>query len=104
MGRPDTATILRDTPASTAGGWSSTYVAVGTTACRLTPASLAPAEMIAAAELASITRWFLNVPPGTDIRPRDRVTVQGTTFEVLGGYQPGSWNIADIHILAEVTR
>lgn len=105
MGRPDTATILRSKPTSGPGGPTETYVTVGTTPCRLTTSpTTTPSEMLAAGQLASITHWLLNVPPSTDIQPRDRVTVQGVTFEVLGGYAAASWNISDSYILAEVQR
>lgn len=103
MGRPDTAHILRDTPTSGPGGWTSTYVEIATAPCRLTTSpQTVPSEMVAAGELASVTHWLLNVPPDTDIIARDRIIVQGVTFEVLGGYQAASWNIADSYVLAEV--
>lgn len=103
MGRPDTAHILRSTPTSTAGGWAQDFVEIGTCPCRLTTSpQTVPSEVVAAGQLASITHWLLNVPPDTDIIARDRVTVQGVTFEVLGGYQAASWNIADTYVLAEV--
>lgn len=102
---PDKATILRNTSVNGAGGSSSDYLPVGTTICRLTTSlTTTPSEVEIAAELASVTHWMLNVPADTDIKPSDRVQVQGITFEVVGGYKAASWNISDTHILAEVQR
>jgi hypothetical protein len=104
MLRPQTATVLRDSPSSRPGGWASTYITIGTTPCRLTAnPSATPTEVEAAGEMASITHWMLNVPPGTDIQPRDRIVVGAVTYEVIGSY-PGFWKVLDSHILAEVQR
>jgi hypothetical protein len=102
---PDTATILRPTTASTPGGFSQNFVPVGTTPCRLYASVLASGgEQISAAELASTMVYTMTMPPGTDVQPRDRVQVQGTTFEVIAIKGASSWNISDSATLKEIRR
>lgn len=103
---PDTASVYRATPTSTAGGWSqwpSNPPVHHTTKCRLVslPAAI---EENAAAELASITHWKLVVPANTDITARDRVGVSGHMFEVAGGMAADSFNVIDIYYLTEILR
>jgi hypothetical protein len=105
MGRPDVATILRSTSAASSGGYSQNYATIASVPCRLTTSIYTvPGEQLGAGQLVSVTRWLLNVPPNTDIRPSDRIMVQGETFEVLGGFGAASWNIADTYSLAEIKR
>lgn len=100
---PDTATILRNAPTSSAGGWSQNFVSVGTSKARLVGLT-APIEETAAAEIASVSRWRMVVPPGTAIRPSDRVQINGQTFEVQGAITGDSFNITDTFYLTEILR
>lgn len=100
---PDTATILRNTPSSTPGGWSQSFVVVGTSPCRLVGIT-APTEQLAAAEIASVTHWRLEVPAGTNIKPSDRVQVTGSTYEVLGAFGSKTFGVTDTFYLAEILR
>lgn len=100
---PDTATILRLTAASTAGGHSETYAQVGTTQCRLTASVLSGGtEQMGAGQLVATMAYTMTVPPGTDIRDSDRIVCQGTTFEVLAGKRVASWNLSDSYTLEEI--
>lgn len=105
---PDVADILRAATTRTAGGYSQSpdpWPTVATTRCRLTTSlTTVPSEQPGATQLVSITHWMLTVPSGTDIRPSDRIQVQGATFEVLGGFQSGTLNITDTYSLAEIQR
>lgn len=101
---PDTATILRyPTATSGPGGWSQDYEAVATTRC-LFLGLPAPSEQTAGAELASLARWKLVVPNGTDIQPSDRIQINGKTLEVAGGFSQDTWTIVDTYYLEEVRR
>lgn len=120
---PDTAVVLRPTTVSTAGGWTPTYVqpttqlmsaqilalfpsiAPGTTLCRLTASVLSGgSEQTAAAELASMMAYTMTMPPNTDVQPKDRVQIQGTTLEVISIKGSASWNLSDSASLMEVRR
>lgn len=100
---PDTATVLRSTPTSSAGGYSQNFLPHHTTQCRLL-GTTAPVEAIAAAEIASISRWRMTVPVGSDVLPEDRVSCNGHTFEVAGKIDGNSFNITDTWYLEEIRR
>jgi hypothetical protein len=100
---PDTATIQRNTPVSTAGGWGQAFTTVGTTKCHLSP--IGPSsEALAADELAAVTKWLLTTPVATDIRPSDRILCNGKTFEVSGGTGNKTWEITRNFYLTEILR
>ena len=102
---PDVATIYRATTTRTAGGYaqSDPWPVAGTTRCRLTTSlTTVPSEQPGASQLVSITHWMLTVPAGADIRRSDRIEVQGTLFEVLGGFQSSTLNVSDTYSLAEI--
>lgn len=103
LAMPDTAVILRRIGTNSSGGTGGSYLPVGTTRCRVT-ASLAANEPIIAAELASLTRYQMVVPDGTDIRPSDRIVYSGKTFEIQGGSAVSSWNMSEDWFLTEILR
>lgn len=82
---PDAVTILRATTSSNRYGtteesWSSpTSIA---TRGHLQPASTDEAQSTDRDAVAS--SWLLFLPPGTDVRPTDRVQVGGATYRVAG--------------------
>ena len=53
-------------------------------------------------EAAGQDEIALTVPAGADIRRSDRIEVQGTLFEVLGGFQSSTLNVSDTYSLAEI--
>lgn len=101
---PDTATILRTTAVRTpTGGYTQDFLPVGTTPCRLTASILSGGnERSAVGELVPTMGYTLTVPPGTDIKARDRVQVSGTTFEVNAIKGAASWNLSDSATLTEI--
>jgi hypothetical protein len=102
---PDTATILRLTATSTAGGHSQSYGSIGTTPCRLSASVLSGGnEQSVAEQLAGIMAYTLVVPAGTDIKPSDRIQVSGRTFEVQAGKTVASWNLSDSWTMTEIQR
>ena len=120
---PDTAVVLRPTGGSTAGGWGQNFAPVttpivsaavqaqfpnivpGTTPCRLTASVLSGgSEQTAGAQLASTMAYTMTMPPDTDVRPSDRIEIQGTTLEVVAVKGAASWNLSDSATLMEVRR
>lgn len=120
---PDTAVIQRPTASNSAGGQSQHFlpvptqlvtpqilalfpsIAPGTTPCRLTASVLSGgSEPNLAAALASTMAYTMTMPPGTDVQPRDRVLIQGTTLEVISIKRAASWNLSDSASLMEIRR
>lgn len=100
---PDTATILRNTSARTAGGYSQAFASVGTTPCRLTASVLSGGdEQMGAGQLVPIMAYTLTVPTGTDIRSSDRIQVGAAVFEVSAGKREASWNMSDSYTLQKI--
>jgi SPP1 family predicted phage head-tail adaptor len=84
---PDTATITRYTEGArdVRGDRPVTWQVVATVPCRIADSALGGglAEVVTAMEtLSSQSRYDLTVPYDTDIQGKDRVTVNGTIFEV----------------------
>lgn len=120
---PDTATVLRPSPGSTPGGWGQNFapvssrivstavlaqfpsIAPGTTPCRLTASVLSGgSEQGGGSQLASTQGYTMVMPPDTDLKPSDRVEVQGKTLEVIAVKGAASWNLSDSATLMEITR
>lgn len=100
---PDTATILRNTPARTSGGSTPGYASVGTTRCRLSASVLGGGnEQVAAGQLVSVMGYTLVVPPGTNIKNSDRIQVGSSVFEVISGKTDASWNMSDAYTLQKI--
>lgn len=99
----DTASIMHPSPTSAAGGFNEAFPVTGTVKCRLVGVT-GPIEQTAAAELASVTRYRLEVPDGTVIHPIDRVSVNGKLFEVAGGLTGETLNVTDTYYLVEILR
>lgn len=107
---PDTASVYRVAATSSAGGWSQwpTNWPTGATPDHTTKCHLSPigpsSEALAADEVAATTRWLLETPAGTDIRPSDRIICNGKTFEVNGGTGSKTWEIKRNFYLTEILR
>jgi hypothetical protein len=98
-----TATIKRNTGARNSGGYAQNFVTVGTTPCLMTASVLGGgAESESAGQLVATMQYTLTVPGGTDIKPRDRIVVGGTTFEVLACKRSDTWNTSDSATLVEI--
>ncbi|MBI4496310.1 MAG: head-tail adaptor protein [Chloroflexi bacterium] len=92
---PDTAVVQRVTrTADDMGGFTESWAAAGTAACRVAPlGSRTPEERVFAERIAPDVPWVITLPQGTDVTAEDRVTVGARTFEVLGVLAPRSWEI-----------
>ncbi len=100
---PDIASIMHPSPASAAGGFNESFPVTGTTPCRLAGLT-GPIEQTAAEQIASVTRWRLEVPDGTVIHPIDRVSVNGKTFEVAGALNKETLAVTDTYYLVEILQ
>lgn len=102
---PDTCTITRIKYTSDQqGGEQLDWPTVATNVpCRLRPGGGATEEIVAAG-LASVSRWTLTVPALTDILPKDRVLLNGVTYEVVINWGPASWEIDRQCLLIEIQR
>ena len=80
--RMETASVLRNTPASDgAGGETEAWAQVGAFPCELVRLGQGN-EAVEADKIASLTHWELRFAVGTDVRVRDRISVSGRTYEV----------------------
>lgn len=82
---PDRCSILRNQPEDDGqGGWTDSYQDVATRVpCRLAriPTQTDP-ERATSGVLLATQQYRLYLPAGTDLRPADRVSVNGLTLEV----------------------
>lgn len=76
-----TATITRNDGAD---NWATIATNIP---CRAV-ASRLPQELTIAGELRSVVPWLVNLPTGTDIGSKDRLTIAGRTFEVVAPVDP----------------
>lgn len=93
---PDGGTVYRYTGAADGqGGETQTFAAVGTAACRISPArdlASSATEPVAGDKLTSVTEWIVTFPQGTDVLAADQVRSGGRTFEVVGALAR-SWEL-----------
>lgn len=83
----DTAEIMRTTlVTNAAGGQTETETVVATVPCRLQEqraASVIGQERAEGGRVVAVTEWRAFLPAGTDVRPADRLLVNGTRYEVI---------------------
>ncbi len=92
---PDSGTITRATLSSDgAGGQSESWGTGSTVSCRLGRLGQSGEERAIAERLTGVTPFVVTVPTGTDIRPEDRITIAGRTFEVAAVLATGAWETA----------
>jgi hypothetical protein len=73
------------------GGFSESYVAMGTVACHIWPARYSN-EQVAGAQVQSIANWRVAVPVGTDIREIDYGQYNGTaTYQIIAVPKDVTW-------------
>jgi hypothetical protein len=82
---PDTATRSRPTAASdNQGGLLPGAPDTGLTfPCRLQAAPAESQETVEEGRVVAVMTWKLQCPHGTDLSPKDRVLVNGGTFEII---------------------
>ena len=94
---PGTAVILSGSAtADGLGGQTVAFSASGTVACRMSPVGQdgSGGENVAGGEFTRASDWVMTVAYGTDVDGDDRVTYDGTTYEVLYYDAPRSWGIS----------
>lgn len=96
--RPETATILRPTTVSDdAGGHTGAWIEVETVSARVRSQGMQPWEKLdrIGGRVLSVSVFLIAVPPGTDVRPSDRIRVDtlDRTYEVIGTNGPESYEV-----------
>jgi hypothetical protein len=101
---PGTAVIWRPTESSDGqGGITLTYAAVGTTDCRLSPASMGR-EQVIAEKLTAIAPWMITLTQGTTVVESDRIIISGAgTFEVAAVLSARSYEVHRRILCTEAT-
>ncbi len=101
---PATAQIIRSVPfADGAGGTTMTDSVIGVCPVRIGQASQSQLAVYAD-RLVGLTGVTLTVPVGTAVQPRDRLIIEGRTFDVIGAPDGGAWATAVRLMATEVTR
>lgn len=103
MARPEPCLIQRVDPKNrTALGVTEDWPTVETTTCRvLTPRSM-PQEDSVGGALAAQIRIPVALPPGTDVRPQDRLVVGAHTYQVVAAPE-ASYEAERVALCDEVT-
>ncbi len=79
---PDTCTVTRVTSVQNdSGTWTETTVAADAIACRLGP--LSGRERVLGGRIVEESDAVLTMPYDADVRGADRITHDGTTYEVV---------------------
>jgi len=88
-----TGIIKRRTLASDGmGGYTETWAAVGTVDCDVWQINQrGNREPVTGGQVVSKSDWFITVPYNTDLTARDRVEVDGRTFEITFVPNDSSW-------------
>lgn len=99
---PDSGTIYQPSFTNSNLGGTTTWVAAGTVAVRLSPVlQRIPFEGGQQGALTQTDDWWLTFPHGTDVRATYRVACLGGTFELSGVQGPRSYPLC---IRVQATR
>ncbi len=100
---PDTFALLRDTEVSDgAGGRTTTTATIAAGDCRLR--ALTPgAERVVADRVGAQSGYAVDLSPDVDVRPSDRITVNGRPMEIGAVMDVGAWSIMETLIVTELT-
>lgn len=79
---PESAAIQRPTETSSGDGTSASWSTIATVSARLSPMGGASERLGADASLQAVAAWRIAVPVGTDVTVKDRIVINGRTFEV----------------------
>lgn len=83
------------------GGYYESYAGVGTVPARLYPrTSRSYSESVAGGQIISLTTWFITMPWDTVVDARNRISMEGRTWEIVSVNNDENWRTA---IRAEVT-
>lgn len=87
-----------------AGGRTEAWATIATLNGRLAPEPMPTApEPVQGARPATVFRWQITLPAGTDVIARDRFVKDGRTFEVRGVGVARSWELAVLVQCTEIT-
>lgn len=79
-----TATIQRNTPTNDGQlGRKQSWASVGTCACEVIP-KRRRGEAEEAGRTQAVGDWLVRVPVGTSVTTKDRLVIDGLTYEILG--------------------
>lgn len=82
--RPDTCVIQRYTQVVTGDGTSQTWATLATVTCRVSRIGQGGTEgMSGSGAVQAVGQRRVKLPPETDVTPKDRLLVDGVTYEVL---------------------
>lgn len=82
------------------GGYYESYAGVGTVPARLYPrTSRSYSENVAGGQIISLTTWFITMPWDTVVDARNRISMEGRTWEIVSVNNDENWRTA---IRAEV--
>jgi SPP1 family predicted phage head-tail adaptor len=77
------------------GGYSEAWTTVGTVVCDFWHISQrGDRERVTGNQLTQVADWFVTVPYDTDITAKDRMVIEGRTFEVVFVPNDISWKTA----------
>ena len=93
---PGTVVIERHTySADGQGGFTEVWAAAGTAIGRIYPmVRRGEGEIVAGAQVISVTNWFATFPVGTDVLAADRLRFQSRTWEVMRTNNDEVWQTA----------
>jgi SPP1 family predicted phage head-tail adaptor len=85
----DTCVIERATRTrDSLGGTTATWTTLATVPCAIAPRNLQPSEQVLAGRLGSRTAWTVRLPAGQDVKPADRLSINGLPYEVVDALGP----------------
>ena len=88
---PDTATILRRTLDDDGnGGQIERWDGAGETACRVRLDN-SRSNRDEGGRITNPDYWIVNIPTGTTIQDTDQLTIDGSTFEIVGPIPASSY-------------
>ena len=101
---PSTFEIVRDTEVSdSAGGYTTTTVAVASGMCRLRALGLQPNERAVADRLGWVIAYAIDLPYEVNVTPADRIVIGGSrTMEVGGVVDEDVWSVQKTVVAREV--
>lgn len=88
------------------GGGTTTWTAVGTVSCRLSPMSgmtSFDSEGMTAGRITQQAKWLLTLPQSSTVTTDSRVKINAGTYEVLALHEPRSWDLCRRAELSEMT-
>lgn len=101
---PETATISRNTPAADGyGGYTDSWATSSTVAARIAERRLRPDEQLIASQIEATVVYTIRLPADTDVRERDRIVINGRTFEIAGVVRK-TWPVMLKVVCTEVTN